>query len=175
MPHGDWSSDVCSSDLQSMNGELPDVQVGFRKGRGTRDQIADICRIIDKTIEFQKSSTSASLSMLKPLTVCITNNCGKFFKRWQYQTTLPVFCETCMQIKKRQLEPDMKQWTGSKLGKESVKAVCCHPSYLTYVQSTPCDMLGWRKHKLESRLMGEITITLDMQMLPCLWQKSKRN
>ena len=131
----------------------------------------------------RKTSTSASLSMLKPLTVCITNSYGKFFKRWQYQTTGPVFCETCMQIKKHQLEPDMKQRTGSKLGKDYVKAVYCHPSYLTYTQSTSCDILGWLKHKLESRLMGDITITSrlmgditsDMQMISCLWQKSKRN
>ena len=65
-----------------------------------------------------------------------------------------------MQVKKQQLELDMEQQTGSKLGKEYVKAVYCHPAYLTYMQSTPCDMLGWMKHKLESRLLGEISITL---------------
>ena len=76
---------------QYMNSELPDVQAGFRKGRGTRDQIANICCIIEKAREFQKKkSTSASLSMLKPLMVCIITNCGKFLKRWEYQTTLPV-------------------------------------------------------------------------------------
>ena len=71
-------------------------------------------------------------------------------------------------------EPDMEQWTGSKLGKEYVKAVYCHPAYLTYMQSTSCEMLGWMKHKLESRLLGEISITSDMQMTPPLWQKVKR-
>ena len=73
-----------------------------------------------------------------------------------------------MQDKKQQLEPDMEQ-TGSKLGKEYVKAVYCHPVYLTYMQSTSCEMPGWMKHKVESRLPGEISITSDMQMTPPLW------
>ena len=80
-----------------------------------------------------------------------------------------------MQVKKQQLEPDMKQWTGSKLGKEYIKAVYCHPAYLTYMQSKSREMLGWMKHKLESRLLGEISITSDMQVTPPLWQKVKRN
>ena len=68
----------------------------------------------------------------------------------------------------------MEQWTGSKLGKEYVKAVYCHPAYLTYMQSTSWDILGWMKHKLGSRLLGEISITSDMKMTPPLWQKVKR-
>ena len=111
-----------------------------------------------------KASTSASLTTLKPLTVWITTNCEKFWKRWEYQITLPAFWETCMQVKKQQLEPDMEQQTGSKLGKEYIKAVYCHPAYLTSMQSTSCETLGWKKHKLESRLQGEISITSDMQM-----------
>ena len=79
-----------------------------------------------------------------------------------------------MKVKKQQLEPDMEQWTGSKLGKEYVKAVYCHPVYLTYMQSTSYEMLGWMKHKLESRLLEEISRTSDMQMIPPLWQKVKR-
>ena len=78
-----------------------------------------------------------------------------------------------MQVKKQQLEPDMEQQTGSKLGKE-YKAVYCHPA-LTYMQSTSYKMLGWMKHKLESRLPGEVSVTSDMQMTPPLWQKVKRN
>ena len=78
-----------------------------------------------------------------------------------------------MQVKKQQVEPDMEQQPGSKLGKEYVKAVYCHPAYLTYMQSTSCEMLGWMKHKLESRLPGEISTTSDMQMTPPLWQKAK--
>ena len=80
-----------------------------------------------------------------------------------------------MQIKKQQLEPDMEQQTGSKLGKEYVKAVYCHLADLTYMQSTSCEMLGWMKHKLESRLLGEISMTSDMQMAPPLWQKVVKN
>ena len=80
-----------------------------------------------------------------------------------------------MQVKKQQLEPDMEQQTGSKLGKEYDKAVYCHPAYLTSVQSTSCEMPGWMKHKPESRLPGEISITSDTQMIPPLCQKVKRN
>ena len=80
-----------------------------------------------------------------------------------------------MQVKKQQLELDMEQRTGSKLGKEYIKAVYCHPACLTYMQSTSCEMLGWMKHKLESRLLGEISITSDTQMTPPLWQKAKKN
>ena len=71
-----------------------------------------------------------------------------------------------MQIKQQQLEPDMEQQTGSKLGREYVKAVYCYPTYLTSMQSTSCEMLGWMTHKLESRLLGEISTTSDMQMMP---------
>ena len=78
-----------------------------------------------------------------------------------------------MQVRKQQLELDMEQQTGSKSEKEYVKAVYCHPAYLTYIQSTSCEMLGWRKHKLESRLLGEISITSDTQMIPPLWQRAK--
>ena len=80
-----------------------------------------------------------------------------------------------MQVKKQQLELDIEQCTGSKLGKEYVKGVYSHPAYLTYMQSTSYTMLGWMKHKLESRLLGEISITSDMQMTPPLCQKVKEN
>ena len=80
-----------------------------------------------------------------------------------------------MQVKKQQLELDMEQQTGSRSGKESVKAACSHTAYLTYMQSTSCKMLCWMKHRLESRLVGEISITSDMQVTPPLWQKVKKN
>ena len=96
----------------------------------------------------RKTSISALLTMPKPLTVWITTNCGKFLKRWDYQTTIPASWETCMQVRKQQLELDMKQQTVSKLGKEYVKAVYCHPAYLTYMPSTSWETLGWMKHKL---------------------------
>ena len=78
-----------------------------------------------------------------------------------------------MQVRKQQLELDMEQQTGSKLGKENTQAVYCHPVYLTYMQSISCEMLGWMKHKLESRLPGEISVTSDMHMIPPLWQKQR--
>ena len=127
---------------QYVNCELPDVQADFRKGRGTRDQIANICWIIKNAREFQKTSVSALLTMPKPLTVWITTNCGKFLKRWKYQTIWPVSWEICMQIRKQQLELDMEQQTGFKLGKEYIKAVYCYPAYLTYMQSTSWEMLS---------------------------------
>ena len=80
-----------------------------------------------------------------------------------------------MQVKKQQLELDMEQWTGSKLENEYIKAAYCHPAYLTYMQSTSYKMLGWMKHKLESWLLGEISLASDMHMAPPLWQKAKRN
>ena len=79
-----------------------------------------------------------------------------------------------MQVKKQQLEPNMGQWTGSKLGKEFVKAVYCHPAYLTSKQNTSCKMLGWMKHKLELRLQGEISVNSDMQMTPPYDRKQTR-
>ena len=90
----------------------------------------------------RKTSVSVLLTMPKPLTVWITRNCEKFFKRWEYQITWPASWEIWMQVKNQQLEMDMEQQTGSKLGKEYVKTVYCHPAYLTYMQSTSWEMLG---------------------------------
>ena len=137
---------------QQVNHELPEVQVGFRKGRRNRYQIANIRWVIKKQENSRKTSIPALLTMPKPLTVWITTNSGKFWKRWEYQTIWPVSWEICMQVKKQQLELDMEQQTGSKYGKGYVKAVYCHPAYLTSMQSTSCKMPGWKKHKLESRL-----------------------
>ena len=110
-----------------------------------------------------------------PSAVWITTDCGKFLKRWEYQTTWPASWKICMQVKKQQLELDIEQQTGSKSGKKYIKAVYCHSAYLTYMQSTSCEMLGWMKHKLDSRFLGEISITSDMQMTSPLWQKVKKN
>ena len=114
---------------QYVKRELPDVQAGFRKGRGTRDQIANICWIMEKQESSRKTSISALLTMPKPLTVWITINCGKFWKRWEYQTSWPASWETCMQLRKQQLEPNIEQQAGSKLGKGYVKDVYCHFAY----------------------------------------------
>ena len=116
---------------------------------------------------------SASLTTLKPLTVWITTN-WKILKR--NETTRPLYLlpdKTCMQVKKWQFESDMEKQIGTKLGKEYVKAVYCHPAYLTSMQSTSCEMSGWMKHSLESRLPGEISTTSDMQMIPPLWQSEE--
>ena len=80
-----------------------------------------------------------------------------------------------MQVKKQKLEPSMEQQTGLKLGKQCIKAVYCHPDYLTSMQSTSCKMPSWMNHRLELRLLGDISIISDMQMIPPLWQKAKRN
>ena len=127
---------------QYVNRELPDGQAGFRKGRGTRDQIANILWITEKAREFQKNIYFCFIDYAIALTVWITTNCGKFWKRWEYQTTWPASWEICVQVKKKQLELEMKQQTGSKLGKKYIKAAYCHPTYLTYMQNTSCKMLN---------------------------------
>ena len=130
---------------QYVNRELPDVQAGFRKGRGTRDQIAKIRWIIDKQ-EFQKNIYFCFIDYAKAFDCVDHNKLWKFWKRWEYQTTWPASWEICMQVRKQQLELDMEQ-TGSKSRKDYVKAVYCHPAYLTYMQSTSWETLGWMKHK----------------------------
>ena len=151
-----YGKSICSMDFK-MAQWLPTIIASSKKQESSR-----------------KTSTSALLTMPKPLNVWITTNCGKFFMRPEYQTTWPVSWEICMQVKKQQLELDMEQ-TGFKLGNEYFKAVYCHPAYLTYLQSTSWEMLDWIKHKLESRLPRDISITSNMQMTPPLWQKVKKN
>ena len=99
---------------QFMNREFPDVQVGFRKGRGTRDQIANIRWIIEKAREFQENIYFCFIYYSKALDCVDYNNCGKFWKRWEYQITWPASWETCVQVRKQQLELDMEKQTGSK-------------------------------------------------------------
>ena len=113
-----------------MNRELPDVQAGFRKGRGTRDQIANIRWIIEKAREFQKNIYFCFIDHTNTFD-CVDHNKLENFQRWEYLATLPASCETCIQVKKQQLELDMEQWTGSKWGNKYIKAVNCHPTYLT--------------------------------------------
>ena len=97
-----------------MNRELPDVPTGFRKGRGNRDQIANICWIIEKARELQKNIYSCFFDYTKTFDCVDHHNFGKFWKRWEYQTTWPASWETCIQVRKQQLELDMDQQTGSK-------------------------------------------------------------
>ena len=139
---------------QYVNWELPDAQAGFRKGKGTRDQISNIHCIIGKARKFQKNIYFCFVDYTKVFDYVDHNGLWKILKE-----ILPILGKTCMQVKKEQSESDMEQQTGSKLVKEYIKAVYCHSAYLTYMQSTSCKMLGWMKHKLESRLLGEISIT----------------
>ena len=136
-----YQNNVQNSPRQSsiiMNGELPDVQAGFRKDKRTRDQIANIHLIIEGAREFQKN-----IYMSKPLIMWVTTNCEKFSKGWEYQTTLPASWEICMWVKKQQLELDIEQQTGSKSGKEYVKAVYCHSAYITCrIHHAKCQA-GW--------------------------------
>ena len=127
-----------------MDQELPDFQAGFRKGRGTRDHIANILWIMEKSRGFQKKKIYFCFIDNAKVFDCvdITTDCGKFLKRWEYQTTLLASWEICIQVREQQLETDMEQLTGPKLGKEYIKDVYCHPAYLTYMQSTLCKMLG---------------------------------
>ena len=160
---------------QYMTRELPDVQAGFRKGRGTRDQIANIRWIIEKATEFQNNIYFHFINLIKAFDCVDHSKLWNILKEMGIADTWSACWEICMQVKKQQLELDMEQQTGSKSGKEYIKSVYCHLAYLTSMQSTSCEMLGWMKHKLESRLLEEISITSDMQMLPPLWQKAKRN
>ena len=141
-----WTENVQMFKLDLEQGEEPEIKLSTSIGSQKKQQ------------NYRKTSTSALLTILKPLNVWITQT-GKFLRRWEYQTTLPTSWEICMQVKKQQLELDMEQQTGSKLGKEYIKALKCHPVYLTFLQSTSCEMPGWMRHKLESRLPGEISIT----------------
>ena len=145
-----------------VNQELPDVQAGFRKGRRTRDQIANVCWIIKKEKEFQKNLYVCFIDYAKAFDCMDHNKLENSERVGNNQTTWPDYWEICMQVKKQELELDMEQQTGSKLGKVYIKAVYCHPAYLTYMQNTSCEMPGWMKYKLESRLLGEISITSDM-------------
>ena len=159
---------------QYVNWEIPDVQAGFRKGRGTRDQIANILWIMEKAREFQKNIYFCFLDYAKAFD-CVDHN-----KLWTILKEMGIPDHlTCLlrnlYAGQEQLELDMEQQTGSKEEKEYIKAVYCHPVYLTYMQNISWEILGWLKHKLESRLPGEISITSDMQMTPPLWQKVKRN
>ena len=121
-------------------------KLDLEKAEEPEIKLPNIHWITEKAREYQKTSTSALLITPKPLTVWIITNCGKFFKRWEYQTTLPASREICIQVTKKQLEIDMVQWTGSKLGTEYIKAVYCHLAHLTYMQSKTWKMLGWMKH-----------------------------
>ena len=142
-------------------------------GRGTKDQIANILWIIEKAREFQKNIYFCCIDYAKAFDF-VNHNKLKSSER-DGNTRPPHLLpeKPVCRSRSNSLEPDMKQQTASKLGKEYVKAVYCHPAYLTSIQSTSCEMLGWMNHKLKSRLPGEISTTSDMQMTLPFWQKVK--
>ena len=158
---------------QYVNHELPDVQAGFRKGRGTRDQIANIHWIIEKAREFQKNIYFCFIDYAKGFD-CVDHN-----KLWKIRKEMGIPDHLTCLLRNLYAGQEVTVRTGHgntdwfQIG----KGVCqgCNPAYLTYMQSISGKMPGWMKHKLESRLPGEISITSDMQMTPPLWQKLKRN
>ena len=158
--------------MWTMNFQM--LKLELEKAEESEIKLAISIGSLKKQEHSRKRSAFALLTMPKPLTVWITTNCWKFLKKWWYQTTWSASWEICMQVQKQQLELDMEQ-SGSKVGKEYLKGVYCHTANFTYMQSTSCRMLGWMKHKLESRLPGKISITSDMQMTPPLWQKVKKS
>jgi len=125
---------------QYVNWELPDVQIGFQKGIGTRDQISNIHWLLKKTKKFRKTSTSLSLTMIKSLTLWITTNCGKFLKRLPDHFTC--LLRNLHAGQEATVQPDMEQWIGLKFGKKNDKAIYCHLVYLTSMQHTACEMLS---------------------------------
>ena len=160
---------------QYANCEPPDVQAGFRKGRGTRDQLANICWIIEKAREFQKNIYFWIIDYDKAFDCVDHNELWKILKEMGITYHL-----TCL-LRNLNADQETTVITGHgttdwfQIGKGIRQAVYCHPVYLTSMQSTSWETLGWKKHKLESRLPGEISITSDMHMTPPLWQKVKRN
>ena len=149
---------------QYMNHELPDVQDRFRKSRGTRDQIANIHWIIEIASKFQESSYFCFIDYVKAFDCVDHNKLWKSLKKMGIPDHL-VCLPKNLHAGQEATEPNMKQWTGSKLGKEYIKSVYCYLAYLTYMQSTSCEMPGWMNHKLGSRWLREISIASDMQMI----------
>ena len=158
---------------QYWNQELPDVPTGFRKVRGTRDEIANIGWIIKEAWEFQKNIYFHFIDCTKAFD-CVDHN-----KLWTVLKEMGIPDHLTCLLRNLYAGQEATVRTGhgitdwSQIGEVVLKVVCCHPAYLTYVQSTWCKMLDWIKHKLESRLLGEITS--DMQTTPPLWQKVKKN
>ena len=160
---------------QYVNLERPDVQARFRKGRGNRDQIANICWIIKKAREFQKNIYFCFIDYAKAFD-CVGHN-----KLWKILKEKAIPDHLIYLLRNLYAGQEAIDRTGHETtdwfqrGKEYAKVLCCHPAYLTDMQSTLCKMPGWTKYKLESRLLGEISITSDRQMTSPLWQKVKKN
>ena len=154
-----------------MNHELPDVKLDLKMAEEPEIKLPTSVGSSKKQESSKNNIYFCLIDYTKAFDCVAHNKLWKILQEWEYQTTLPASWEMCIQIKKQYLELDMEQQTGSKPGKDYVKDVYCHPAYLTYMPSTSGETLGWMKHKLESRLPGEIS----MQMTPPLWQKLKKN
>ena len=143
-------------------------------GRGIRDQIAKNCWVIEKAREFQKNIYFRFINHTKAFDCVDHNKLWKILKEMGIPVYLTCFLRN-LYFSGQEATVRTRQGTGSKLGKEYVKAVYCHPVYLTCMQNISCKVPGWMKHKAESRLQGEISIISDVQMSPPLWQKVERN
>ena len=150
-----WTVNVQIFKLDLENAEEPEIKLTTSLGSSKKQESS------------RKTSTSSSLTMLKPWPVWITANCEKFLKRWEYQTTLPASLETWMQIKNQWLKPEVEQWAGSKLEKGYFKEVYCHLASLTSMQSTSCEMPGWMNPKLDQDCWEEY-----QQPQICRWYHS---
>ena len=157
-----------------MNREVPDVQAEIKKAEEPEIKLPASIGSSKKQESSRKDIYFCFIDYAKAF------DCVDHSKLWKIlrdgnTRQLHVSPEKSVQVKKQQLELDMDQQTGSKSGKDYTKAVCSHHAYLTYMQSISYEILGWKKHKMESRLLGEILITWDMQITPPLWQKVKRD
>ena len=158
------------------NRELPDVQAGFRKGRGTRDQIANIHWIIEKAREFHKNIYFCLIDYIKAFDCVDHNKLWKTLKEMGIPDDLTCLLRNQYAGQEATVRTRHGTTDGFQIGNGVyVKAICCHCANLTYMQSTSCEMPGWMKHKLQSRLPGEILVTSDMQMTLPKCQKAKRN
>ena len=158
-----------------MNSEIPGVLAGFRKGRGTRDQIANICWIIEKARGFKKNIYFCFIDYTKAFDCVDHNKLWKIPKEMEIPDHLTCLLRNLYASQEATVRTGHGTTDWFQIGKEYIKAVYCHPAYLTYMHSTAYKMSGWMKHKVESRLLGETSITLDIQMTPPLWQKAKKN
>ena len=160
---------------QYVNWELPDTKALFRKDRETRGQIANIHWIIEKAREFQKNIYFCFIDYTKAFDYVYHNKLWKILQEMGIPDHLTCLRRNLYAGQEATVGTEHGTWTGSKLRKVFIKAVYCHPADLIYMRNTSYEMPVWMKHKLESRLLGEISITSDMQITPPLWQKVKRN
>ena len=160
---------------QYVNRELPNVQAGFRKGKGTKDQIANIRWIIEKAREFQKNIYFAFIDYAKAFDYVDHNKLWEIFQEMGGPDHLTCLLRNLYAGQEAAVRTGHRTTDWFPIGKGVRQGCILSPAYLTYMQSTSREMLGWMKHKLESRLPGEISITSDLQMTPPLWQKVKKN